>query len=185
MKKHSLLIIPGSLRDASYNKGLARELSKIASEQGMDVEIVDISTIPFYDQDEESSFPSEVQELKNKIRAASGVLVVTPEYNRSIPGVLKNAIDWTSRPYGDSAWAKKPFAVIGTTVGNVGTGLAQMHLRQIMSYLDAHTMGQPEAYISDAMHKFDAEGNLTDENTRTHLVSFVEKFSAHMAIFSK
>jgi chromate reductase len=185
MNKHSLLIIPGSLRDASYNKGLARELEKIASEQGMTVEVADISTIPFYDQDDEASFPKEATELKEKIRAASGVIVVTPEYNRSIPGVLKNAIDWTSRPYGDNAWVKKPFAVLGTTIGNVGTGLAQMHLKQIMSYLDAHTMGQPEAYISDAMNKFDGEGNLTDENTRKHLVSFVEKFAEHMSIFSK
>ena len=122
--------------------------------------------IPGFNQDEEQNPPAKVTELKNKIRAADAILIVTPEYNYSIPGVLKNAIDWASRPYGDSAWNGKPAAIMGASVGTIGTARAQYHLRQIMVFLNMFPINQPEVMIGNASERFDAEGNLTDEATK-------------------
>ena len=150
---------------------------------GTTVEIVDIGSLPMFNQDvEASAFPADAQVLKDKIKAADGVLIATPEYNRSIPGVLKNAIDWTSRPYGQSAWTGKPVLTMGATGGTIGTALAQGHLKNILLYLDARVMGQPELYLTGITEKVNANGKLTDQNTREYLakaltafVGFVEK----------
>lgn len=127
---------------------LVKALSKLAPPE-MRIEIADISSLPIYNQDDETGFPASAQALKDKIEKADGVIIATPEYNRSIPGVLKNAIDWVSRPWGKNSFAKKPILTMGVSVGKVGTAVAQSHLRQIMVYLDADVIGQPELYLTN------------------------------------
>ena len=160
----NILGIAGSVRKASFNKAALRAAQKLVPE-GASIEIFDIGGLPGFNQDEEKNPPAKVTELKAKIRAADAILFVTPEYNYSIPGVLKNAIDWASRPYGDSAWNGKPVAVMGASVGVIGTARAQYHLRQVFVFLDMDAVNQPEVMIN-ASKSFDAEGNLTDQQTR-------------------
>ena len=159
-----ILGIAGSVRKASFNKSALRAAQKLVPE-GASIEIFDIDGLPGFNQDEEKNPPAKVTELKAKIRAADAILFVTPEYNYSIPGVLKNAIDWASRPYGDSAWNGKPVAVMGASVGVIGTARAQYHLRQVFVFLDMHAVNQPEVMIN-ASKSFDEQGNLTDQQTR-------------------
>ena len=159
-----ILGIAGSVRKASFNKSALRAAQKLVPE-GASIEIFDIDGLPGFNQDEEKNPPAKVTELKAKIRAADAILFVTPEYNYSIPGVLKNAIDWASRPYGESAWNGKPVAVMGASVGVIGTARAQYHLRQIFVFLDMHAVNQPEVMIN-ASKSFDEQGNLTDPQTK-------------------
>lgn len=172
-----ILAFSGSLREKSFNTGLLRVAQEIGKNKNINIEILNVGSMPFYNADMEANFPPEISELKNKIRAADGVIFATPEYNRSVSGSLKNMLDWTSRPYGDSAWDGKKVAVIGASTGQVGTAVGQYHLKQILLYLDTHVMGQPEFYLSMAKDKFDAHGNLTDENTKEHLIKLLDKFS--------
>jgi chromate reductase, NAD(P)H dehydrogenase (quinone) len=160
-----ILGIAGSLRKGSYNRALLRAASRLVPE-GVTLETFDLDGIPPFNQDEEPNPPARVVEFKARIRAADAILFVTPEYNYSIPGVLKNAIDWASRPYGDSAWDEKPVAVMGTSVGLQGTSRAQYHLRQVFVFLNMHTLNRPEVMIADAGHRFDEQGNLTDERAK-------------------
>lgn len=176
MATYNLLALSGSLRKDSFNTALINAFKKQAPE-GVDIEIADLGVLGLYDQDEEATFPAEVVALKEKIRAADGIIISTPEYNRSIPGVLKNAIDWTSRPYGDNAWAGKPVFVMGASVGPIGTAVAQYEVKKIMLYLDALVMGQPEFFVGVAQAKFD-EGNLTDSETIKHVDSGLMAFLA-------
>ena len=159
-----ILGIAGSVRKASFNKSALRAAQKLVPD-GASIEIFDIDGLPGFNQDEEKNPPAKVTELKAKIRAADAILFVTPEYNYSIPGVLKNAIDWASRPYGDSAWNGKPVAVMGASVGVIGTARAQYHLRQVFVFLDMHAVNQPEVMIN-ASKSFDEQGNLTDPQTK-------------------
>jgi len=177
MDAATILAISGSLREGSYNSALIRACIAHAPE-GMRIEQADIGSLPLFSEDEEAAFPEEVQRLKERIRAADGILVSTPEYNRSIPGVLKNAIDWTSRPYGDNAWAGKPVCVMGATISGTGTALAQYDLKKAMLYLDALVIGQPEFYMSAAHEKFDDAGNLSDEETGAHIRKMLAAFSS-------
>lgn len=163
-----ILGIAGSLRDASYNRGALRAAKELAPE-GAELEIFDLDGIPGFNQDDEGNPPEKVTELKRKIRDADAILFVTPEYNYSIPGVLKNAIDWASRPYGDSAWDGKPAAIMGASVGGIATARAQYHLRQIMVFLNMFPLNRPEVMIAGAAEKFDEAGNLTDEKTKDHI----------------
>ncbi|MGB7758957.1 MAG: NAD(P)H-dependent oxidoreductase [Bryobacteraceae bacterium] len=160
----TVLGIAGSLRKGSLNRAALRAAQALAPE-GVKVEIFDLDQIPLYNQDDETTTPACVAELKERVRAADAVLFVTPEFNYSIPGVLKNAIDWGSRPYGDSCWQGKPVAVMGASPGPFGTARAQYHLRQCFVFLDMHPLNKPEVMISGAAQKFDAAGNLTDEHT--------------------
>ncbi len=160
-----ILGIAGSLRRDSFNKQALRAAQKLVP-QGTTLEIFDLDGIPLFNQDDEKSPPAKVVELKRRIREADAILLCTPEYNYSVPGVLKNAIDWASRPYGDSAWAKKPVAVMGASVGALGTARAQYHLRQMFVFLDMYAVNQPEVMIAGASQRFDAQGNLTDETSR-------------------
>lgn len=160
----TFLGIAGSLREGSLNRAALRAAQGLAPE-GVRVEIFDLGGIPLYNQDHEAEPPVRVAELKARVRAADAILLVTPEYNYSIPGVLKNAIDWGSRPYGDSCWQGKPVAVMGASGGPLGTGRAQYHLRQCFVFLDMHPVNKPEVFIAGASQKFDAAGNLTDEHT--------------------
>lgn len=137
-----------------------------------------IDDLPPYNQDEDNKASAPVRRLKGKVGAAQGVLFVTPEYNRSIPGVLKNAIDHASRPYGKSAWEGKPAGIVGASIGAPGSSMAQQHLRNILAYLDCPTLGQPEVFIHARPGFFDKDGSIADEDSRTFLQTFVDKFVA-------
>jgi len=163
-----ILGIAGSLRKASFNRGVLRGAAELVPE-GTSIEIFELDGIPGFNQDEEQNPPDKVAELKRKIREADAILFVTPEYNYSVPGVLKNAIDWASRPYGDSAWSGKPAAIMGASVGAIGTARAQYHLRQMMVFLNMFPINQPEVMIGNASDKFDDQGNLTDETTKAFI----------------
>ncbi len=161
----NILAISGSLRKDSFNTAVIRALQPLAPE-GMQIETVTVGDLPLYSEETEGAFPSAAQALKDKIEAADGIIISTPEYNRSIPGVLKNAIDWASRPWGQNSFAGKPVLTMGVSVGRLGTAVAQSHLKQIMVYLDADVIGQPEVYLGPAEEVFDGEGNITDESTK-------------------
>jgi chromate reductase len=160
-----ILGIAGSLRRQSYNRWTLRAAGTLLP-PGASLDTFEIDGIPGFNQDEETRPPEQVVDLKRRVRAADAVLFVTPEYNYSVPGVLKNAIDWASRPYGDSAWSGKPVAVMGASVGLIGTARAQYHLRQMFVFLDMHPVNQPEVMIGNAAQRFDPEGNLTDETSK-------------------
>src|SRR6185436_10135743 len=168
-----ILGIAGSLRRESYNRAALRAATGLVPE-GTSIEIFELDGIPGFNQDEEQNPPAKVTELKNKIREADAILFVTPEYNYSIPGVLKNAIDWASRPYGDSAWSGKPAAIMGASVGAIATARAQYHLRQIMVFLNMFPINQPEVMIGNAANKFDEQGNLTDEPTKKFISQLLQ-----------
>jgi chromate reductase len=161
----TILGIAGSLRKESYNRAALRAAQQLAP-SGATIEIFEINDIPGFNQDEEQNPPAKVTELKRRVRAADAILFVTPEYNYSIPGVLKNAIDWASRPYGDSAWDGKPVAVMGASVGVFGTARAQYHLRQCFVFLNMYPVNRPEVMIGNASERFDGEGNLIDETSK-------------------
>jgi chromate reductase len=160
-----ILGIAGSLRRASYNRAALRAAMQLVP-QDTALDIFELDGISGFNQDEEQNPPPKVIELKRRIREADAILIVTPEYNYSIPGVLKNAIDWASRPYGDSAWNGKPVALMGASIGAIGTARAQYHLRQVFVFLNMFPINQPEVMISNAGERFDAGGNLTDETTK-------------------
>ena len=175
----NILIIYGSLREKSINKMLARAVAALAP-ASMSVEVLGLAELPLYNPDLESAFPEVAKKSKEKIRNADGIIIVTPEYNRSIPGVLKNMLDWTSRPYGDNAWAGRPVGVLGASPGNLGATLAQYHLKQILGYLNTHILGQPEFHLN-ATGKFDDNGNLTDPTTKEYITKYLATFEAHVA----
>ncbi len=149
----------------------------------VEIEIFDLNGIPLFNEDDEKNPPERVLEFRRKIREADAILFATPEYNYSIPGVLKNAIDWGSRPYGQSSWHGKPAAVMGASPGALGTARSQYHLRQVFVALDVKDMNQPELMIANAGQKFDANGNLTDETTKQYLQKFLTAFIVHVKRF--
>jgi chromate reductase, NAD(P)H dehydrogenase (quinone) len=161
-----ILGIAGSLRRNSYNRAALKAAQQLVPEDAV-IDIFEIDGIPPFSEDEERQPPAKVAEFKKRIREADAILFVTPEYNYSIPGVLKNAIDWASRPYGDSAWNDKPVAVMGASVGTFGTARAQYHLRQVFVFLNMYPVNQPEVMIANAAQNFDAAGNLTNETTKS------------------
>ena len=164
-KPITILGIAGSLRRQSYNRSALRAAKQLVPED-VTLDIFELDGIPGFNEDEEKNPPARVVELKKRIRAANAILILTPEYNYSIPGVLKNAIDWASRPYGDSAWSGKPVAIMGASIGTVGTARAQYHLRQTFVFLNMFPINQPEVMIGNAADRFDMQGNLTDETTK-------------------
>ena len=175
MQKPSVVaVFVGSLRDASLNRRLALAVSRLLGERA-DCRLVEIGTLPHYDEDEEQAPAAAVLEFRRAVQQADAFLFVTPEYNRSVPGVLKNAIDWASRPYGDSAWQGKPVAVMGASVGMLGTARAQYHLRQTFVFLDMPTVNQPEVMIAHAHKHFDEQGNLTDETAKKLIRQLLEE----------
>ena len=176
MDKRKIAVFVGSLREGSFNRQLARALERLGEDR-LEFDHVDIGSLPFYNQDFDGDYPQEGIALKAQVRAADAVLFVTPEYNRSVPGVLKNAIDLASRPYGDSAFAGLPAAVIGASVGAIGTAMAQQHLRNILAYLDVLTLGQPEAFIQAKEGLFDDAGNI-GAGSKEFLQAWVNKYVA-------
>jgi chromate reductase len=159
MATRKIAVVVGSLRRDSFNAKFAHALAKLAPPE-FTLSIVGIGDLPLYNQDDDANQSPQVKRLKAEIAAADGIIFVTPEYNRSIPGVLKNAIDHASRPYGQNAWAGKPAGVIGVSIGAIGTALAQQHLRNVLAYLDVPTLGQPEAFIQAKDGLFDADGSI-------------------------
>ena len=168
-----ILGIAGSLRRESYNRAALRAATKLVPEDAI-LETFEIDGIPPFNQDDEQNPPSKVIELKRRIREADAILFVTPEYNYSVPGVLKNAIDWASRPHGDSAWNGKPAAIMGASPGAIGTARAQSHLRQILVYLNMFPINQPQVMIGHAMDRFDPKGNLTDVVTKEFIMGLLQ-----------
>lgn len=176
MSTYTIAVIVGSLRKDSYNRRLARGLMQLAPPEFQFTE-VEIGTLPLYNQDNDGNDSPDVVRLKNAIRAAQGLIFITPEYNRSIPGVLKNALDTGSRPYGQSVWAGKPAGVLGVSGGAIGTALAQQHLRNVLAYLDVPTLGQPEAFLQYREGMFDADGAIGPE-TRPLLQTWMDRYTA-------
>lgn len=159
MSQYPIAVVVGSLRRDSINRKLATAIVKLAPPE-FSFKQIEIGDLPPYNQDDDANQAQSVKRLKDEIKSARGLLFVTAEYNRSIPGVLKNAIDHASRPYGESAWAGKPAGVLGASIGAIGTAVAQQHLRTILAYLDVPTLGQPEAFIHAKEGLFDASGNI-------------------------
>jgi chromate reductase len=168
-----ILGFAGSLRKGSFNKMTLDAATKLAPDD-VKMEVFDLKDIPPFNQDLEQNPSERVKEFKKKIREADAILIATPEYNYSIPGVLKNAIDWVSRPYGDNALEGKPVAIMGASMGNIGTARAQYHLRQCFVFLDVHPINRPEVMIGFAQEKFDKNGNLTDENTKERIKELLQ-----------
>ncbi len=174
MEKIKVLTLVGGISRESINKKLFFAIQDLGLND-FEFMTFDITKLPYYSQDLEMDPPDQVTSFKELIREAQAVLFITPEYNRSVPGVLKNAIDWGSRPYGMNLWDKKPAAVLGASVGNIGTFGAQHHLRQVLAYLNMYTLGQPDFYFN-ATGAFDAEGKLTNPKTEHLLMKFFESY---------
>ena len=176
--------IAGSLRRGSYNRGLLRSAQELAPPT-MRIEIQEIAGIPFFNEDvEKAGIPDAVVRLRAAVAAADGLLIATPEYNYGVPGVLKNTIDWLSRPPHRSVLNEKPAAIMGASQGAVGTARSQSQLRQAFAFTNTPAMLQPEMLVAQAHGKFDAEGHLTDQVTRDHLLRFLNKFFAWITSFN-
>ena len=178
----NIAVIVGSLRKDSYNAQLARALTRLAPAD-FAFTFPDIGAMPLYDQDDDADQAPAVRALKKTVEASQGLLFVTPEYNRSIPGVLKNAIDHASRPWGQNSWAGKPAGVIGITTGTLGTAIAQQHLRAVLAQLDAPVLCQPEGYCIYKEGFFGANGELSDDN-RKFLQRWMDAFVAWVRRFN-
>jgi chromate reductase, NAD(P)H dehydrogenase (quinone) len=175
--KLKFLGFAGSLRVGSYNKALLRAATNLLP-QNATLEIFDLNGIPPFNQDLEMDMPEKVTEFKSKIREANAILIATPEYNYSIPGVLKNAIDFASRPYGDNPFDDKPVAIMSASIGMLGGARAQYHLRQMFVFLNMHPVNGPEVIVTFAQNKFDANGKLIDENTNKFLKQLLENLAS-------
>lgn len=169
-----ILGLVGSLRRASYNKALMRAAVTLKPEDAV-IEVFDLEGIPPFNQDIEANPPEIVKKLKAAIREADALLIATPEYNYSVSGILKNAIDWASRPYGDNAFTGKPVAIMSASVGSLGGARAQYHLRQILLALDMYPLNRPEVMVPFAEKSIDAEGNVTNEKTRRLIRGLLEE----------
>jgi len=176
MAHYQIAVVVGSLRRDSFNRKLADGLARLAPAE-FAFKQLQIGDLPLYNQDDDANQAAPVKRLKSEIAASQGLLFVTPEYNRSMPGVLKNAIDNASRPYGQNAWAGKPAGVIGASVGPIGTALAQQHLRNVLAYLDVPTLGQPEAFIHAKEGLFDDAGNIGPAS-KQFLQGWMDKYVA-------
>jgi chromate reductase len=173
----TVAVLVGSLRKASFNLKMANALAKLAP-ASLKLERVEIGDLPFYDEDDEAATPAAWVRFRDQVRAADAVLFVTPEYNRSVPGLLKNAIDVGSRPYGKSVWDGKPGAVVTVSPGGIGGFGANHHLRQSLVFLNVPVLQQPEAYIGGAASLFDPAGDVVNESTRAFLQRFMQAFAA-------
>ena len=176
MSQYPIAVVVGSLRRDSFNRKFAGALAQLGPAE-FSFDQVSIGDLPLYDQDDDANPAESVKRLKAQITAARGVIFVTPEYNRSIPGVLKNAIDHASRPYGQSVWAGKPAGLVGVSVGAIGTAIAQQHLRGMLGYLDMPTLGQPEVFVQMKDGLFDASGGF-GADSRKFLQGWMDRYVA-------
>jgi chromate reductase len=168
-----ILGIAGSLRKASYNRAALRAAQQLCPNDAK-IEIFELDGIPSFNQDEEKNPPQKIVDLKSRIRAADAILIATPEYNYGLPGVLKNAIDWASRPYGDNAWSGKPVAILSAALSMGGGVRAQYQLRQSFVFLNMDAVVQPEVAIGNASQRYDDQGNLTDETSKKLIAQLVK-----------
>jgi chromate reductase, NAD(P)H dehydrogenase (quinone) len=175
MSQYQIAVVVGSLRRDSFNRQLANAVIALAPPE-LSFKQVRIDDLPLYNQDDDANPADPVKRLKAEIKESQGVLFVTPEYNRSISGVLKNAIDHASRPYGQSVWAGKPAGVMGASVGATGTSMAQQHLRTMLAYLDMPTLGQPEVFIHVKDGFFGEDGGIANESSRTFLQGWMDRY---------
>lgn len=175
--KRKVAVLVGSLRKDSINRKLAFAIARLAPER-FSFQQLEIGDLPLYNQDRDNDMPEPALRLKREVSVADALLFVTPEYNRSIPGVLKNALDTASRPYGKNAFAKKPGGVIGTSGGAMGTAMAQQHLRNVLAYLDVPLLNQPEAYVQYTENMVDDDGTVTSDKTRAFLQAWVDRYVA-------
>ena len=182
MAQIKVAVLVGSLRKDSINRKLARAIEKLAAAE-LKFEYIRIDDLPLYNQDFDAAYPPVCQKLKDTIKASSALLFVTPEYNRSIPGVLKNAIDIASRPWGTNSFAGKPAGVIGASIGAAGSSMAQQHLRNVLSYLDVATLSQPEVFIQFKEGMFDADGKIGGPENQKFLQGFVDRYIAWLKRF--
>ena len=169
----------GSLSSTSINRELSKVLIRLAPED-LEFTEIPIGSLPLYSQDYDDSFPPEARALKEAIAGSDAILIVTPEFNRSIPGALKNALDWASRPWGQNSFDQMPAAVVGASVGQIGTALAQQSLRGVLSFCNARQMTAPEAYIRYSPELFPGEGEVTDESTKAFLTDYMEQFRTYI-----
>lgn len=172
-----LAVIVGSLRRDSINRKLAEAAAALAPKD-LTIEWVKLDDVPMYNGDLEANLPGSVKRIKDQIKNADAVLLVTPEYNRSIPALMKNAVDWASRPYGTSVWGGKPVAIMGTTPGAIGTAAAQQHLRNVLAAVGAVTLPQPEMFITYKDGMIDDKGEFADPRTKEFVLKFVQRISA-------
>lgn len=182
MTSPRIAVIVGSLSRASINRCLAVALMRLGARRFDFIPVV-IGDLPLYDRDLDADLPTSVRRVKRQIEAADGVLLLTPEYNRSVPAALKNAIDWASRPYGENSWRGKPAAVAGISVGALGTAPAQQHLRNILSHLDVHVLPQPEVCMGMREGLFATDGGIADMTTRQFLDGFLTRFADYVAVY--
>ena len=183
MPQFDIAVLVGSIRRESYNRRLADAIAAMLPSE-FSLRQLEIGDLPLYNQDDDADQPAPVKRLKSEIAAAHGVIFVTPEYNRSVPGVLKNAIDHASRPYGESAWKGKPAGILGTSVGSTGTSMAQQHLRNILAYLDMPTLGQPEIFLQVREGTFGETGGIANAHTRNYLQPWVDAYAAWVKRFA-
>lgn len=175
--------IVGSISSTSLNRRLAKALANVAPE-GVELVEIPIKDLPFYSPDYDADFPQVARDFKQAIADVDGVVIVTPEYSRSIPGVLKNALDWAARPYGQGSFNGKPTAIIGTSGGPISTAAAQQHLRAILGHFNAPTLGQPEGYIQATPGLFTEDGEVTNEGTAGFLQGFLDAFMQLIARYA-
>lgn len=174
---YKIAVVVGSLRKDSFNRQLAHAVTSLAPAD-FTFDYLDIGVLPLYSQEYDADYPEAARRFKQQIEAADALLFVTPEYNRSIPGVLKNAIDWGSRPWGTNSWGGKPGAVLGTSPGAIGTALSQQHLRNVLAYLDVALLGQPEMFIKHDVSRINEKGEIVSDDTRKFLQTFVDAYAA-------
>ena len=174
---YKIAVVVGSLRKDSFNRQLAHAVTSLAPAD-FTFEYLDIGVLPLYSQEYDADYPEVARRFKQQIEAVDALLFVTPEYNRSIPGGLKNALDWGSRPWGTNSWRGKPGAVLGTSVGATGTALSQQHLRNVLAYLDVPLLGQPEMFIKHDASRINEKGEIVSEDTRKFLQGFVDTYVA-------
>jgi chromate reductase, NAD(P)H dehydrogenase (quinone) len=174
-------VLVGSLSKDSINRRLFVALQRLAPEAGLQLTEIAIGDLPLYNRDFDADYPQAGKNLKHAIESADAIVLVTPEYNRSVPGVLKNALDWASRPWGQNSFAGKPSAVIGTSSGAIGTAVAQQHLRSVLSFLASPELAQPEAYIQTTDGLIADDGEISDASTAQFLITWLTAFHAHIA----
>jgi chromate reductase len=179
-----IAVVVGSLRRESINRQVAGAMVRLPAAHGHEFTWPDIGDLPLYNQDDDAHPPAEAVRLKREIRAVDGVMFVTPEYNRSIPGVLKNALDHASRPYGDSAWANKPAGIVSVSGGKPGAAMAQQHLRNVLAYLDMPTLNQPEAFVQWT-DELVTSGGEVGEASRAFLDGWMQAFVALVEVHSR
>lgn len=181
MTTYDIGVIVGSISSTSINRRLARALIKLAPQADLRLTEIPIRNLPFYSADNDSEIPTEAAEFKRAIEAADAVILVSPEYNRSVPGVLKNALDTASRPWGENSFDEKPSAIIGMSIGAIGTAVAQQQLRTILAFLASPTLTQPEAFLRSREGLITEEGVVTDDSTTEFLITWLKSVHEHVA----